>query len=162
MAPSSQTFDGLGPNGRKALRGLEITERLVRQAGQPGFTEERWSELAELYAGDEFRRIAANRESRDWDEDIRLRHQFALMAEFSFSIRRIAEVGNTVYVDTIETVKIDSAEFSVNTLGVIEFNQAGLIFRSTTYQQWDPGRVPGHVARPGDLAGLGVGEDGPS
>ena len=95
----------------------------------------------------EFRRVAANRESRDWDEDIRLRHQFAVICDFNYEIRRIAEVGNTVYVDLIETMTTPDDSFSVNTLGVMEFNEPGKLRRNTTYQQWDPDRVPTHVGR---------------
>lgn len=159
MTSANRNFGELGRNGRVALQTLEITEGLVKQAGQPGFSEDAWDELAALYAVDEFQRVAANRESRDWAEDIRLKHQFALIADFSHEIRRIAEVGDTVFVDTIETVGIDGESFSVNTLGVLEFNSEGLIRKATTYQQWDPERVPGHVARPDERQGLAANDE---
>lgn len=137
----------LGRNGRNALRKLEITDRLVRQAKQPGFHEDAWDELAALVVVEEFQRIAANRETRSWGEDIRLLHQFALVADFSHEIRRITEIGNTVFIDVIETVVTEDDSFSVNTLGVLEFDDAGKIRRNTTFQQWDPQRVPRHVGR---------------
>lgn len=143
----------LGANARTALRAIAITDRLVRQAKQPGFSTNAWNELAELHAVDEFQRIAANREARGWDEDVRLRHQFALVADFSYQIRRIADVGKVVFVDMIETLVTKDDSFSINTLGVVEFNGAGKIVKNTTYQQWDPQRVPGHVGRTADSAG---------
>jgi len=42
---------------------------------------------------------------------------------------------------------IENDGFSVNTLGVLEFDDAGKIRRSATFQQWDPQRVPTHVGR---------------
>jgi hypothetical protein len=140
-------FSHLGPLGRTALRAMEITDRLVKKAKTPGFSLEEWDELAALVAVDEFRRVAANRESRDWHEDITLRHQFAVVCDFTYEIRRIAESGNVVYVDLIETITAKDGSFSVNTLGVMEFNEAGKLLRNTTYQQWDPDRVPTHVGR---------------
>ena len=137
----------LGRNGRTALRMLEITDRLVHQAKQPGFSVDAWDELAVLVVVDEFQRIAANRESRGWSEDIRLLHQFALVAEFGHQLRRITEIGNTVFMDVIETIVTNTDSFSVNTLGVVEFDDAGKISRRTTFQQWDPKRVPTHVGR---------------
>ncbi len=137
----------LGANGKTALRSLEIADRLVRAAKLPGFREDAWDELAALHAIDVFERIAANRESRGWDEDVRLLHQFAQLASFGHEIRRIAEVGNTVFKDVIETIVTKDDSFSVNTLGVLEFDDAGKICRSTTFQQWDPRRVPTHVGR---------------
>jgi len=140
-------FSELGPNGRTALRSLEITDRLVRQAKRPGFHEDAWDELAKLVAVDGFQRIAANREARDWYEDVRLRHQFALVADFTHEIRRIAEVGNTVFMDVIESICTKNDSFSINTIGVLEFDNSGKIRSNTTFQQWDPQRVPGHVGR---------------
>ena len=137
----------LGRNGQNLLRSLEITDRLVRQAKQPGFHEDEWNELVTLFAVEEFRRVAANREARSWHEDIRLLHQFALVAEFNHQIRRITEIGNTVFLDVIETIILKDDRFSVNTLGVIEFDAAGRIRRNTTFQQWDPERVPVHIGR---------------
>jgi len=160
MAAIDRQFGGLGPNGRAALRAMEITDRLVRQAKQPGFREDAWDELAALYAVEEFQRVAANREVRDWNEDIRLRHQFALVADFGHEIRRIAEAGDVVFVDAVETIVTRDNSFSVNTLGVIEFDRAGRIRKTTTYQQWDPQRVPGHVGRAADHAGLSGNGDG--
>lgn len=152
MTAGADLFAHLGPNGRAAVLGLEINDRLVRRAKEPGFSKDAWDELAALYAVGEFRRIAANRESRDWDEDVNLRDQFARIAGFEHEIRRVAEVGNTVYIDVIETVVTKEQSFAVNTLGILEFNEEGLITKSTTYQQWDPGRVPTHVGRTDDAA----------
>lgn len=159
MTDPETQFPELGRNGRTALRAMEITERLVREAKRPGFRKDAWQELAALHAVDIFQRVAANREARGWDEDVHLRHQFAVVADFSYAIRRIAEVGNLVYVDTIETVATGGDVFSVNTLGVLEFDDAGRIRKNTTYQQWDPHRVPGHVGRTGDRAGLAGTDD---
>jgi len=60
-------------------------------------------------------------------------------------VRRIVEAEGTVFVDAIETVVTANERFTVNTLGVVEFDTAGKIRRKTTYQQWD--RPPLHVAR---------------
>lgn len=138
---------GLGRNGQNALRTLEITDRLVRQAKLPGFGMAAWDEFAALVAVEAYQRVAANRESRGWDEDIRLRHQFALVADFEIEIRRIAEAGDTVFMDVIETIATKEDRFSVNTLAVLEFDGAGKLLRNTTFQQWDPQRVPGHAGR---------------
>ena len=153
MTADQDRFANLGPNGRAAVLGLEINDRLVRQAKEPGFRKDAWDELAVLYAVDVFRRIAANRESRNWDEDVSLRHQFAQIAGFEHDIRRVAEVGNTVYVDVIETIIMKDQTFAINTLGILEFDEDGLITKSTTYQQWDPDRVPTHVGRMDEAAG---------
>lgn len=147
MTATDPRFAHLKRNGRTALRVMEITDRLVRAAKLPGFREEAWDELAALFDTDRYQRIAANRETRGWDEDIRLRHQFALVAEFGHEIRRIVETGDTVFFDTIEILVTKDDSFSINTLGVMEFDEAGLIVRNTTYQQWDPERAPGHVGR---------------
>jgi hypothetical protein len=52
----------------------------------------------------------------------------------------------------IESLVTKDDRFSINTLGVVEFSDAGKIVRNTTYQQWDPQRVPGHVGRGADSA----------
>ena len=119
----------------------------MRAAKQPGFEERAWDELAALYAVDVFERLAANRETRGWAEDVRLRHQFAVIADFHSEVRRIAEVGDRVYIDVIETVITKDDSFAVKTFGVLEFDAAGKIRRTTTYQQWDPDRTPSHVGR---------------
>ncbi len=138
-----------GPLVRKLLVNQAAMLRLLARARQPDFHFDEWSELRADYA-DTFRRVAANRDSRDWDEDIRLKHQFAQSYDLAIEVRRIAQIGRTVFVDTVETIissGIGPGGFSVNTLGVVEFDKDGKIITTTTYQQWSPDQIPRHLAQ---------------
>ena len=145
MSGSDQHDAGIGPLARKVLANQALMRRLLARAQQPDFDFDEWSELRAAYA-DNYRRVAANRDSRDWDEDVRLRHQFAQSYDLDIEVRQIAQIGSTVFVDTIETI-IGPGGFSVNTLGVIEFDEDGKITTTTTYQLWSPDQVPRHVAQ---------------
>lgn len=140
-----QDHGGIGPLARKLLRNQAAMLRMVARAKQPGFRVSEWDELRASYA-DGFRRIAANRDSRDWDEDVRLRHEFAQRYDLDIEVRRIAQVGRTVFIDTVETI-IGPGGFSINTLGVVEFDEDERIITTTTYQQWSPDQVPRHLAQ---------------
>jgi hypothetical protein len=137
--------DGLGPLALKVLESMEVAERLMGRAREPGAGVEIWHELGSLIDVDTYQRIAANRDARRFDEDVRLLHRTARIAEIEIVVRRIAEADGTVFVDALETVITGSDRFTVNTLGVVEFDAAGKIRRKTTYQQWD--RPPTHVAK---------------
>ena len=145
MTDSVQDAADIGPLARKVLANQAVMRRLLARARQPDFSFAEWSELRADYA-DEYRRVAANRDSRDWDEDVRLRHQFARHYDLDIEVRRIAQIGRTVFVDTVETI-IGPDGFSINTLGVVEFDADEKIIRTTTYQQWSPDQVPRHVAQ---------------
>ena len=135
----------IGPLADIVLANQAAMLRLIVRARQPGFCMEEWNALRAAYA-DDFRRIAANRDSRDWEEDLRLRHQFAQGYDLEIAVRRIAQVGRTVFVDAIETI-IGPGGFAVNTLAVIEFDEDDKIRSTTTYQQWSPDQQPRHLAQ---------------
>lgn len=136
-----------GPLAAKVLAFMSTIERLVARAKQPDFRMEEWDQLKDFVEPDGYERIAANRETRGWDEDLQLRDRFARIARFETEIRRIAEAGNIVYLDIIEHIILDHERFAVNSLGVFEFNDAGKLCRNISYQQWDPDRLPAHAGR---------------
>jgi len=145
MSGADQYDVDIKPLARKVLANQAVMRRLLARAKQPDFSFDEWSELRAAYA-DDYRRVAANRDSRDWDEDVRLRHQFAQSYDLDIEVRRITQIGNTVFIDTIETI-IGPGGFSINTLGVVEFDNDGKIITTTTYQQWSPDQVPRHLAQ---------------
>lgn len=138
-----------GPLSAKVLEFMATIECLVARAKQPDFRMEEWEKLKEFVEPDGYERIAANRETRGWDEDLRLRDRFARIARFETGIRRIAEAGNVVYLDLVEHIILEHERFAVNSLGVFEFNDAGKLCRNISYQQWDSDRLPGHAGRAG-------------
>jgi hypothetical protein len=137
-----------GELAERAMAYFDINARLAKRARQPDFSQEEWHELAQLIAVDEFARVAANKGSRNWQEDLTLRSQWAGRIDFDTEIRRIKEVGNLVYVDLVETITANANVESVNTLAVFEFNASGKLSKLTTYQQVTP--EPGNlkVAQP--------------
>ncbi len=51
-------------------------------------------------------------------------------------------------MDVVETVITKDDGIAVNSFGVLDFG--GKVLRTTTYQNWDPNRIPGHVERSDD------------
>ena len=123
------------PLSQKVIDYFDTTARLVKRAKQPDFSQEEWDELAALIAVDAYERVAANKGSRNWREDVALRSQWSGMIDFDTEIRRVKEVGNLVYVDLVETITANGKTNKVNTLGVFEFDAAAKISRLLTYQQ---------------------------
>ncbi len=126
-----------GQLSQKVIEFIDTTARLVKRAKQPDFSPDEWNELAALVAVDEFERVSANKDGRNWQEDMALRSQWSANADFDSKIRRIKEAGNLVYMDIVENVTANGHTNSVNTLGIFEFNEAGKLRKVTAYQQLD-------------------------
>ncbi len=110
-------------------------KRLVDEAKKPGFSTERWAELAEFVAADEFVRVGNFKEVMTWAEYTGFLTVWATSSEWEGSFRRITESGGIVFLELEERSKAGDYCSVVNSVSVYEFNDAGKIVHLDIYLQ---------------------------
>jgi hypothetical protein len=108
---------------------------LVQRAKQPGFSIADWAPLAQLVAVDEFKRIGPFREVMNWRQYTEFLTQWAGVAEWESSFRRIHEWSNVVFLELEERSVVGGKRDVVNSLTVYEFNDAGKLRHLDVYLQ---------------------------
>ena len=122
----------------KVLDFVEIFDRVVRKAKQPGFTVADWAPLAELVAVDEFERVGHMMEVMKWPEYTRFVTQFATSLSWEGIFRRVQERAGVVYLELIERCAIGERVDVANTMTVYKFNAAGKLCHLDVYLQHKP------------------------
>lgn len=120
---------------RAVLEYSLLMKRLVREAGEPGFSAERFAPLAELVAVDDFDRVGNFKELMDWDEYVAFLLRWAPTADWDCSFKRISEVPGLVFLELEERTTAGGVTSAVNSLSVYEFDDAGKIRHIDIYLQ---------------------------
>jgi hypothetical protein len=110
-------------------------KRLVDEAKKAGFSAERWAELADFVATDEFVRVGNFKEVMNWAEYVGFLTGWAMSSEWDGSFRRITESGGIVFLELEERSKTGGFSSVVNSVSAFEFNDAGKIVHLDIYLQ---------------------------
>jgi hypothetical protein len=101
---------------------VAIYDRTAAAAKRPDFTPERWDELAQLIAIDEFERVGAQQEVMDWPAYRARLTEFASTAHWKGTFRRITESHGLVFLELIEEMRRGDEVEVVNSITVYEFD----------------------------------------
>ena len=120
---------------RKILDYSALMKRMVAEAKKPGFSVESWGPLAELIDTENFVRVGNFKEVMTWQEYVGFLTGWASSSEWDCSFRRVAESGNTVFLELEERSRVGDFSNSVNSASVYEFDDAGKITHIAVYLQ---------------------------
>lgn len=125
-------YDGLG---RKALDYTQAMGDLVTAAKDPGFSAERWSDLAEFVDTEVFERVGNFKEVMTWSEYVGFLDSWARGSDWECSFKRLTESGDVVIVELEERSSVQGASSTVNSVSVYEFDETGRIRHLDIYLQ---------------------------
>lgn len=134
------------PLTRAVLEYGAVFKRLTNQAREPGFTIEDWTPLAALVAVDEFERVGCFKEIVNWDQYVRLLHQWApTLSDWDSTLKHVTEADGRVFLELEERATTGETTDVVNSMSVYEFNPAGKLVHLDIYLQraMDQGAIKG-------------------
>jgi hypothetical protein len=110
-------------------------KRLVDSAKQPGFSAERWADLAEFVDPAAFVRVGNFKEVMTWAQYTEFLTGWASASEWEGSFKRVTESGGIVFLELEERSKVGDFASVVNSVSVYEFSGAGKITHLDIYLQ---------------------------
>lgn len=139
---------------RTVLEYVLTIKRTVDDAKQPGFSAESWGPLAKLVAVEEFERVGNFKEVMGWDAYIAFMTNWAPLADWECSFKRITERPGIVFLELEERSTVGGKPGAVNSLSVYEFDEADRIRHLDLYLQMPlPGSELLHTYEGVDITG---------
>lgn len=135
--PASEVVSELDGIRRAVLEYALTTERIVKQAKEPGFSSDSWQPLAEMVDTDNFARIGNFKEQMDWPAYVQFLTDWAPTAQWECSFKRITEHDSTVFLELEERTRMGDYHNVVNSMSVYEFNSEGKIQHIDVYLQME-------------------------
>lgn len=124
---------------------LEFTlemKRVIDGAKEPGFDESGWEPLARFVAPEDFVRVGPFKDVMDWPEYVAFLTGWAPRRHWECSFRRIAEVGNLVFLELEERSEPGNSADGADSLSRYEFDERGQMRRLDVYLQMAPPARP--------------------
>lgn len=120
---------------RTVLDYSQVIARLVREAKDPGFSQESWAPLAAMIDTARFVRVGNFKEVMNWEEYTAFLTSWAADADWECSFKRITEQGNLVFLELEEHSRVGGHSNAVNSISLYEFDEAGRIIHIDVYLQ---------------------------
>jgi len=135
MQDISAIIDGHTGRARTVLDYSQVIARLVGEAKEPGFSQERWAPLAAMIDTTRFVRVGNFKEVMNWEEYTAFLTSWAAGADWECSFKRITEQGNLVFLELEERSRVGDHCNAVNSISLYEFDEAGRIIHVDVYLQ---------------------------